>query len=364
MKTVKTSPTKNRHDATNSANSVTNSSERHVMAVGFDGGFGNAKLVTPTAEILCPAYVLPISIEEVYDIPQTRNGALVEYISGSALNLVAQSWMCGDLAVKRKPNGIYRVVGDINGKVDWGLQMFLGSLAATNPKTDIDIAVFASIQDAKAVGVRLKKALEGHHEIRVNNAQTIVVNVEVLGVLDEGTGVSYWHRQTNSIPLSSTIATIDFGNGTTIATVWNGAKKMDFRIVPGGVNALIEAIANNLAFRKHLGGSPAKHHLVRHGVERGDYKYGCNANAYNFREIYKTEGFRWLEQTLSEVFAFLSPYREEIEEAIAVGGGALLPGLSSVLHARDMKAIDDPIFANARGLQALASLRVRTGGEG
>jgi hypothetical protein len=242
--------------------------------------------------------------------------------------------------------------------------MLLGAIAASNPQNDLTVALIASIQDAKACGDRLKRALAGEHRIRINGGQVITVNVQPLGVVEEGLGAAYeWRRQRSEISVhDSSIASVDFGTGTTIASTWDGGSLTDRRIVPGGVNKLIEAIANNLDFRKHLSGHPAKRHLIRTGIERCDFQYG-KASGFNFKSIYQLEGRRWVKQTIAEIENALAARREEIEEIIAIGGGSMLPGLEKQIREKGYQPIEDPVFANALGLQSLATLKLKKKGE-
>jgi hypothetical protein len=352
-----------------SANSVRNShySPRNsysspVLAVGFDGGFGSAKLVTPNARIACPSYFLPIDPNDIYELPLRPDGAMVEYLDGKAINLCHKAFLIGSHAIKRAPNDVYQVVGNRSGKIDFGLQMLLGAIAASDPKEDLTIALIASIQDAKAVGDRLKRSLAGDHKIRINGGKVITVNVQPLGVVEEGLGAAYeWRRQRSEISVhDSSIASVDFGTGTTIVSVWDGGSLTNRRVIPGGTNKLIEAIANNLDFRKHLSGHPAKRHLIRTGIERCDFKYG--KTGFNFKSIYQLEGRKWLKQTIAEVENALAARREEIEEIIAIGGGSLMPGLEKQIREKGYQPIENPVFANAIGLQALASLKLKKEG--
>jgi hypothetical protein len=287
---------------------------------------------------------------------------MVEYLDGTATDLHRQAFLIGSHAIKRAPNDVYQTVGSKSGKIDFGLQMLLGAIAASNPKTDLTIALIASIQDAKAVGVRLRRTLAGEHYIRINGGKTITVNIRPLGICEEGLGAAYeWRRSRSDITThGSTIGSVDFGTGTTIVSVWDGGSLTDRRIIPGGTNKLIEAIANNLDFRKHLSGHPAKRHLIRAGIERTDFKYG--ATGFDFKSIYTFEGRKWLKQTIAEIENALSARREEIEEIIAIGGGALLPGLEKQIREKGYQPIENPVFANAIGLQTLAALKLRKGG--
>jgi hypothetical protein len=332
------------------------------LAAGFDGGFGSAKLVTPNARIACPSYVLPIDPNDVYELPPRRDGAMIEYLDGAAINLCHRAFLVGSHAIKRAPNDVYQVVGNKSGKIDFGLQMLLGAIAASNPQNDLSVALIASIQDAKAVGDRLKRALAGEHKIRINGGQIVTVNIKPLGIVEEGLGAAYeWRRQRSEISVhDSSIASVDFGTGTTIVSVWDGGSLTNRRVIPGGTNKLIEAIANNLDFRKHLSGHPAKRHLIRTGIERCDFKYG--ATGFDFKSIYQLEGRKWLKQTIAEIENALAARREEIEEIIAIGGGSLMPGLEKQIREKGYQPIENPVFANAIGLQALASLKLRKGG--
>jgi hypothetical protein len=142
---------------------------RQSLPAGFDGGNGNTKLVLGDTEIRCPAYVLPIH-SELYDVPLPVAGGLVEYVSGDRSDLMGQRWLSGFPAYQQSPNGCLRIVDDKRGKITYGLQTLLGSIA-TQPHQDFwHLSLVASIQDAQVFGADLKNVLKGGHTVKFNGA--------------------------------------------------------------------------------------------------------------------------------------------------------------------------------------------------
>ncbi|MEW5857506.1 MAG: hypothetical protein AB1861_09005, partial [Cyanobacteriota bacterium] len=58
-----------------------------LLLAGYDGGNGSTKLVVDNAEILIPSYVAPLH-NEIYDIPESKEGSLIEYLSGDRTDLI------------------------------------------------------------------------------------------------------------------------------------------------------------------------------------------------------------------------------------------------------------------------------------
>ncbi|MBD1889687.1 hypothetical protein [Coleofasciculus sp. FACHB-SPT9] len=98
---------------------------------------------------------------EIYDIPESSEGSLIEYLAGDRSDLIGQRWLTGHPAYQNNPQGYARTVDDGAGKVKYGLQLFLGALGTLPHRARWNLSVVASIQDAQAFGTELKESLQG-----------------------------------------------------------------------------------------------------------------------------------------------------------------------------------------------------------
>jgi Actin like proteins N terminal domain len=328
----------------------TTGSIRQPIPTGFDGGNGNTKLVLGDVEIRCPAYVLPI-YSDLYDVPAPINGGLVEYVSGSRADLIGTRFLVGFPAYQQSPTGVLRVVDDKRGKILYGLQTLLGAIA-TQPHQDFwQLALVASIQDAKIFGDDLRESLKGGHTVRFNGSKQLsTVDINVLSVKEEGAGAIVQSRA--DINLMGQTLLYDFGAGTCILTLF-GAKAtiIDRTYSQGGVENLISAIARNLITRK-VQASEGDRQLIRAGIEDQSFNYGHTG--WNFREIYNAEIKPWVQSTLAPALKAAEPWTANTSARLAIGGGSQLPAINPLLTKRGILPVVDGGWSNARGLKTLA----------
>ena len=327
-----------------------------LLTTGYDGGNGSIKLVIDNAEIRIPSYVQVLH-GEIYDVPESKEGSLIEYLAGDRTDLIGQRWLAGQPAYQFNPQGYARVVDDRAGKIKFGLQLFLGALGLLPHRPRWNLSVVASIQDAQALKVEFSNSLQGQHSIRVNNKGVTHIDLSVNSVVDEGVGAMVAALASNTIQPNTQNIFLDLGNGTIISSVFgSGGKLVSRKVAPGGVDALIEAIAKNLDTRLKLI-KEGDRHLIRAGIENGSFEYGTTG--WNFRQIYNTELKPWVSQNLAMAFKSIEPWREQSDAIVAIGGGSQLPAISQLLTARNIITSSDGTWLNARGLARLSQIKLR-----
>ena len=328
-----------------------------IEPMGYDGGFGAVKLTGQSSQVMMPSYLLPVT-GELYGLPDTEQGCLIEYIDGTAEKLIGKRWFAGQMASIQSPNSYIKITDDRLGKITYGLQILLGAIALTKPLQKQTLSIMASIQDAQAWGAELKSALEGIHYIKVNQSWETCLNVRIEKVLEEGVGTSYYCRQQGLLESGSKAGMLDLGNGTTIASILSGGNVIQRKVFPDGVQVLVETICGHIDVRKRLG-EEGKPHLVRAGLERGDLIYGRGRNSWSFASIYQESIAQWGQLTLAPALKMMQQWNAEHDVVIATGGGSKLPGIEKILSKRGIEVLPDGVFANSRGLYGLAQMKQR-----
>ncbi len=326
------------------ANSVT-----VATPIGWDCGNGWGKLITSEGEILIPSYFKQVLDSKDYE--PLGEGAVIEYLEGDRTNLNGTRWLIGETAQIEFPQGYQRIVDDWRHKVSYGLQMLLGAVALMPYEQNRSLVVVASIHDAHVYGADLKKVLSGQHLIKLNGK---ACSVQVAAhICEEGIGALTVARA----PGQRKIGLIDLGHGSTIATVFEGNKQIQGgrKVFDVGVHHLVDAIANNLQSRKHLG-KPASAHLVRNGLQN-NYLYGTTG--WSFEDIYTAELKPWVQSCLAPAVKFLQPWLDNLDAVYCIGGGANLPHIAQLLTKRGIATIPDAQKANAEGLLRLAQVAMR-----
>jgi hypothetical protein len=314
--------------------------------IGVDIGNGALKLVSSQGEIRIDSYVYYLNERA----SMAANAGYVEYHSGDRSDLVGKQWIGGINAYYHGLRSIYRVTDSPLGKADLGLQILLASLSLLPYRAEWNLHLVCSVHDGKTLGKPIKTALAGTHQVLMQGKRS-TVQITIAAVLEEGTGAII-HYQHDCDPTNALV--YDFGNGTIIVSGFNGLKLTGDRLYSQtGVETLIEAVATNAQIRCKLL-KEGDRHLIRAGIESGQFTYGTQHPDWNFQDAYKAELPGWVARVLKPM---LRPTAERAASAtalIAIGGGACLPGIDLLLAKRNIKVLSDPLWANARGLYAYA----------
>lgn len=314
------------------------------IAIGLDVGNGGVKLYSGMGEILMESYLYYPS-----DRYTSGNIGYVEYLNGDRTDLVGKHWMGGIGAYYANPVAISRTVDDRNGKVQQCLQLLLSALSQFPARAELNLKVAASVHDGKTFGNQLRQALQGCHRVKLRGKEC-TVNITVTNILEEGSGVAVALQQRHDF---SNALLFDLGNGTAICSAFSGVQ-MTYReySINSGVESLIAAIANSELVRKVLL-KPGDKHLIRAGIEKGDFTYG-NEKCWTFKDAYVAEFPGWFKQGLLPFVKTTETRVPAATSVLAVGGGALLPGMQSALTQKGITVPESPRWVNAKGLYTLA----------
>jgi hypothetical protein len=320
------------------------------MPIGLDVGNGAVKMFSSMGENLMESYILYLPERATH-----ANVGYVEYLQGSRSDLAGKQWIGGINAYYQSPASITRVTDDRDGKSQLCLQLLLSILTMQPHRPDWNLSIAASVHDGKVFGKSIRSALEGTHQIRVNGKQSIV-NVRVDKVLEEGSGVAVALR--TAFDFTNALL-FDLGNGTSIVSAFNGLQLTHRDYAPdAGVEKLIEAIATSDYVRSHLL-KPGDRHLIRQGIEKGDFSYGTRSDNWNFKDAYIQALPSWFESGLKPFVKTAESRVPSATAVLAVGGGSQLPGVAALLKKKGIIVPENARWLNAKGLYQVALSGVR-----
>ena len=327
------------------AQSIPTTAASQFIPIGLDVGNGAVKMFSAMGETLMESYVLYLNERATHS-----NIGYVEYLEGSRSELSGKQWIGGENAYYQSPSGITRVTDDKDGKAQLCLQLLLSTLTMQSYRPEWNLSICASVHDGKVFGKAIKQALDGTHKIRMNGKQTIV-NIRVDRVLEEGSGVAV--ALNKSFDFKNALL-FDLGNGTSIVSAFNGLQLTDRDYASdAGVEKLIDAIATCDIVRKHLL-TNADRHLIRQGIEKGDFSYGTRNDSWNFKDAYISELPKWFNSGLKPLLKKAESRIGSATAVIAVGGGSQLPGVKSMLSKLGIEVQTNARFLNSKGLYQVA----------
>jgi hypothetical protein len=225
----------------------------------------------------------------------------------------------------------------------------LSALSQFPYRAELNLKIAASVHDGKTFGAQLRQALQGNHQVRLRGKEC-AVSVEVTHVVEEGSGVALALLQKCDF---SNALLYDFGNGTAILSAFSGLQMTHREYsINSGVESLIAAIANSEHVRRHLL-KPGDKHLIRAGIEKGDFSYG-NEKDWTFKDAYVTEFPEWFKQGLLPFVKSTESRMPAASIVLGVGGRAMLPGVKGALAKKGITVPENPRWVNAQGLYMLA----------
>jgi hypothetical protein len=337
-------------------------SSRQYLPAGFDPGNGTGKLKIGELELRIPSLISPLH-NAVYDAPEAKDGSLITYLGGSRTDLINQRWFAGSSAYVYSPNGHQKVVDDRKGKIKFGLHLLLGAIGALSRRQEWKLLLVLSIQDAQAFGNELAESVVGKHTIGINGTKGVThVDIDVAAVREEGEGAIIHAASTSAIDPRRQNILLDIGHGTIITSVFApGGKLVARTVTPGGASALIDAIAKNLDTRRQLA-KEGDRQIIRQGIERTDNPFQYGETDWNFRSVYATELKPWVAQNLATALKSVDDWRETSASIVAIGGGSMLPAISQLLTKQGIVTLPDGCWANVRGLERIAQIKLRRAG--
>ncbi len=317
----------------------------NFLPIGLDVGNGAVKMYSSLGETLMESYVLYLSERATH-----ANSGYVEYIEGSRSDLSGRQRIGGVNAYYQSPTGITRVTDDRDGKAQLCLQLLLSALTTQSHRPEWQLSIAASVHDGKVFGKSIRQALEGTHKVKING-KTTAVTIRVDKVLEEGSGVAVALK--TAFDFTNALL-YDLGNGTSIVSAFNGLQLTHRDYAPdAGVEKLIDTIATNDLVRRHLL-KPGDRHLIRQGIEKGDFSYGTRSDGWTFKDAYVSELPKWFESGLKPFVKTSETRVPSATAVIAVGGGSQLPGVKNLLSKRGIIVPDNARWLNAKGLYMVA----------
>ncbi len=206
--------------------------------------------------------------------------------------------------------------------------------------------------------VKLKDLTNGVHVVSFGGktkTQTRVT-ITVGSVAPEGAGSYTYAKRLTLIDPAAHVIAFDFGTSTVIPQVFAPGGKLIYHqpLEVGGCVDLLEAIAADAELIKFLGtGKAANVELVRKGIESGDFTYGTRE--FNLRPIYARLVKVWLADRLRLAFKATEEWRDAAQSVVAWGGGTQMSGVAQMLGTQKITTVSDGCWANAVGLQTIAS---------
>jgi hypothetical protein len=218
--------------------------------------------------------------------------------------------------------------------------------------------VVISTHSRKLFNDRLKELTNGCHVVSFggkNKPQTRVT-IAVGSVAPEGAGSYTYAKRLNLIDSSAHAIAFDFGTSTVIPQVFSPGGKLIYHqpLETGGCIDLLEAIASDAELIQFLGtGKAGSIELVRKGIESGQFNYGTRD--FNLRSIYARLIKSWLADRLRLGLKATEEWRDAAQSLVAWGGGTEMSGVSRMLSTQKITTVPDGCWANAIGLQTIAS---------
>lgn len=317
--------------------------DRALIDLGLDTGNGSLKFATETDSRSTPSY---IRLLEPGEIDAPTDGGMCHYIDGDRPDLVGKTWVIGETA---DTAAAIRLVDEPDRKATYALHLLLGALAMLPPRDEWRLNIVASVH-TRSLRDAMREALSGSHAVCFNAAKRCsVVYIDASRIVDEGSGAIAL------VPGSASGKSLllDIGHGTIQATYFGpGLKRVAAEVrLDAGVDSLVSLIADSAEFTGRFK-DRGNIRVIRNEIVKGRFNYG----GFNFRSVYQEKLPQWSEQHLKPLLATVKEWRLSSDRLVAVGGGCLLPGVSSALERHGFVIPSDPITANARGLLYLAQL--------
>lgn len=285
----------------------------------------------------------------VEDLARKSQGYLgsFEYIEGDRRDLINRAFLTGDNAREVSPGKGQNVYQDDRGKVSLSLQMLLGCLSHRAHVDRADISLVFSTANANDIQAQTA-ALEGMHQVSVQG-RVSTFRVKVLKGFPEGYGAL-----ASQGLASGTNICLDLGGGDIAVKVFGlKGSLIASETFAGGASELIQTISENAVFKGYRHGGDRD--LIRQALEAGHFLYG--STGISFEDAYKEAIGPWSKIALRPAMHFATPYRDRASQYIAIGGGALLPGMASALSGAGITIANDPVFASASGMYLLGAAK-------
>jgi hypothetical protein len=301
--------------------------------------------------------VLELKAALIEDL-SSKEGGHFFYHSGDRTDLIDREFLTGELAAWKAPTTHIKLSDDPALKAEYALHTLLGALATLPHRQDWHLFVVVSTHSRDLFNAKLKELTNGSHIVSFGGKSKphTQVNITVGSVAPEGAGSYTYAKRLNLINSSAHVIALDFGTSTVIPQVFSPGGKLIYHqpLEVGGCIDLLEAIASDPQVIQFLGtGKAGSVELIRKGIESGEFNYGTRD--FNLRPVYARLVKSWLADRLRLGLKATEEWRDAAQSLVAWGGGTEMPGVSKMLATQRITTVPDGCWANAIGLQTLAS---------
>ncbi|UKP01453.1 ParM/StbA family protein [Nostoc sp. UHCC 0870] len=336
-----------------------------VLPAGIDTGAGLVKMAIAGTRVRIPSKV--VEIFELQDDLQSPDGGYFFYQDGDRADLIGKQFLVGSLAAWKAPTSHIKLSDNPALKMDYALHTLLGGLATLPYRQEWNLHLVLSIHNAKLFKESLPSKVNGCHVVGFGSktSPASLVNLNVSLVVPEGAGSYSYCVAAKPEPLIDRTAqaiAIDFGTSTIIPTVFAPGGAIIHRQVleVGGCIDFLDAIASDSELVEFLGsGKVGNIETIRQGIENGSFQYGTRP--FNFRSIYARHLTPWLKDRLRLAFKEIAEWRDVAQSFVAWGGGVEMPGVSKTLQSQGITPVPEGCWANALGLERIATGRLARG---
>jgi len=334
---------------------------RPFIPVGVDSGAGLTKVCIglngSQIRLRQPSKVLELKAALIEDL-SSKEGGHFFYHSGDRTDLIDREFLTGELAAWKAPTTHIKLSDDPALKAEYALHTLLGALATLPHQQDWYLFVVISTHSRDLFNTKLKELTNGTHIVSFggkSKPQTRV-NITVGSVAPEGAGSYTYAKRLNLINSSAHVIALDFGTSTVIPQVFSPGGKLIYHqpLEVGGCIDLLEAIASDPELIRFLQtGKAGNVELIRRGIESGEFNYGTRD--FSLRPVYARLVKSWLADRLRLGLKATEEWRDAAQSLVAWGGGTEMSGVSKMLGTQRITTVPDGCWANAIGLQTLAS---------
>ncbi len=341
---------------------------RPIIPTGVDVGAGQTKLVMDSEKsqirVKIPSQIheLKANLVENYI---SNDGGQFTYHAGDRTDLIGRDFLVGKPAFWHNPDTHLKLSDDPALKAEYALHALLGAIAALPHRMEWHLCLVPSIHDKNSFGSKLLELTKGTHIVSFNGKETTQcrIKIDIPLVVPEGAGSYYYAKRLNLINAQAHCIGFDFGTSTIIPIPFTPGGKI-IRHQPlavSGCIGLLEAIASDPELTAFIGtGKAASIDLIRQSIEAGQFSYKLNTRSgvkdFNFKPIYHRHLNPWLTDRIRLAFKAMDEWRNAAQTLVAWGGGTEMPSVAQALKSIGIEVVPDGSFANAIGLQAIASM--------
>ncbi|NEP00566.1 MAG: hypothetical protein F6K58_18215 [Symploca sp. SIO2E9] len=332
-----------------------------LIPVGVDCGAGLTKRCLPLHQkqtlLRQPSKLVELKSPLLEDLNSSEGGHFY-YHSGNRSDLIGRQFLTGELASWKAPTTHVKLSDDPALKAEYSLHMVLGALASLPHRQEWNLFLVISTHSRTLFNDRLKQLITGNHLISFGGQKQaeVKVNITLGTIAPEGAGSYSYSKRLNLFDSDAHVIAFDFGTSTVIPQVFSPKGKLIYHqpLEINGCIDLLEAIACDGELLQYLGtGKAGNVELIRQGIETGQFNYG--SRQFNFRSIYAQLVKTWLADRVRLAFNSTQEWRDAAGSVVAWGGGTQMPGIARMLETQKITTVPSGCWANAIGLQTIAS---------